>query len=99
MSPFVKASRTPAVAGRVPRTRSAGVREASGEETAGGLDAAVRAVLWQKNHLEACYCLEGEGTVEELDSGTVHEIKPGTLYAMNQHDRRKRPVFPTLMGL
>ena len=46
MSPFVKASRTPAVAGRVPRTRSAGVREASGEETAGGLGAAVRAVLW-----------------------------------------------------
>ena len=22
--------------------------------------------LWQKNHFEACYCLEGEGTVEEL---------------------------------
>jgi L-ectoine synthase len=30
-------------------------------------------VLWQKNHLEACYCLEGEGTVEELDSATVHD--------------------------
>ena len=46
-------------------------------------------VLWQKNHLEACYCLEGEGSVEELDSGTVHEIKPGTLYAMNDHDRHR----------
>ena len=65
-------------------------------------------VLWQKNHLEACYCLEGEGTVEELDSGTVHEIKPGTLYAMNAHDRhrirarsRMRVVctfFPPLTG-
>jgi L-ectoine synthase len=45
--------------------------------------------LWQKNHLEACYCLEGEGTVEELDSGKVHEIRAGTLYAMNNHDRHR----------
>ena len=46
-------------------------------------------ILWQKDHLEACYCIEGEGTVEELDSGRVHEIKPGTLYAMNDHDRHR----------
>lgn len=46
-------------------------------------------VLWQKNHLEACYCLEGEGSVEELDSGRVHDIKAGTLYAMNDHDRHR----------
>ncbi len=46
-------------------------------------------VLWQKNHLEACYCIEGEGTVEELASGRVHEIKAGTLYAMNNHDRHR----------
>jgi len=45
--------------------------------------------LWQKNHFEACYCLEGEGTVEELDTGKLHEIRPGTLYAMNNHDRHR----------
>lgn len=45
--------------------------------------------LWQKNHLEACYCIEGEGEVEELDTGTVHRITPGTLYAMNEHDRHQ----------
>ena len=45
--------------------------------------------LWQKNHFEACYCLEGEGTVEELDNGKVHKITPGTLYAMNNHDRHR----------
>ena len=65
-------------------------------------------VLWQKNHLKACYCLEGEGTVEELDKGKVHQIRPGTLYAMNDHDRhlirartRMRIVctfFPALTG-
>ena len=51
------------------------------------LEAGFEMVLWQKNHLEACYCLEGEGAVEELENGVVHEILPGTLYAMNKHDR------------
>ena len=46
-------------------------------------------VLWQKNHLEACYCIEGEGTVEEVASGRIHNIKAGTLYAMNNHDRHR----------
>lgn len=53
------------------------------------LEAGFEMQLWQKNHLEACYCLEGEGTVEEIDSGVVHEIGPGTLYAMNNHDRHR----------
>ena len=53
------------------------------------LEAGFEAELWHKNHMEACYCLEGEGTVEELGTGTVHEIKAGTLYAMNQHDRHR----------
>lgn len=53
------------------------------------LEAGFDMELWQKNHLEACYCLEGEGTVEELDSGNIHHIKAGTLYAMNNHDRHR----------
>lgn len=51
------------------------------------LEAGFEMELWQKNYLEACYCLEGEGTLEELDTGNVHDVKPGTLYAMNDHDR------------
>lgn len=59
------------------------------------LEAGFEMVLWQKNHLEACYCLEGEGTVEELDTATIHEIKAGTLYAMNHHDRHRiRAITP-----
>ena len=27
------------------------------------LEAGFEMVLWQKNHFEACYCLEGAGTV------------------------------------
>ena len=57
--------------------------------TDGILEAGFEMDLWQKNHLEACYCLEGEGTVEELDNGKVHDIRAGTLYAMNNHDRHR----------
>jgi L-ectoine synthase len=41
--------------------------------------------LEYKNHLEACYCIEGSGAVVELD-GTRHEIVVGTLYALDKHD-------------
>lgn len=51
------------------------------------LEAGFEMILWQKNHLEACYCIEGAGTVEELETGIIHQIRPGTLYAMNDHDR------------
>lgn len=53
------------------------------------LEAGFDMVLYQKRHLEACYCLEGHGTVEELNTGKVHEIWPGTLYAMDEHDRHR----------
>lgn len=53
------------------------------------LEAGFEMTLWQKNHLEACYCLEGRGTVEELDSGKLHDIRSGSLHAMNNHDRHR----------
>ncbi len=42
--------------------------------------------MWYQHHLEAVYCIEGEGTVELRDSGEVFEIGPGTVYALDQHD-------------
>lgn len=41
--------------------------------------------LEYRNHLEACYCISGSGQVVEKD-GTVHEITPGTLYVLDEHD-------------
>jgi len=43
--------------------------------------------LHYKNHIEACYCLAGTGTVTELETGEVHAIGPGVLYGPNNHDR------------
>ncbi|KIN63626.1 putative L-ectoine synthase [Sulfitobacter noctilucicola] len=45
--------------------------------------------LEYKNHVEACYCIAGTGTVIELSSGTRHEITPGVLYAPDNHDRHE----------
>lgn len=40
-----------------------------------------------QNHLEAVYCISGEGSVEDLATGEIHPIKPGVLYALDKHDR------------
>ncbi|MDH5639476.1 MAG: ectoine synthase [Nitrospinota bacterium] len=40
-----------------------------------------------KNHLEAVYCIEGRGTVEDLGENKTHLITPGTVYALNLNDR------------
>lgn len=43
--------------------------------------------LWYKNHLEAVYCVSGNGRIKDLATGEVHEISDGTLYALDQHDQ------------
>ncbi|MGM0576894.1 MAG: ectoine synthase [Myxococcota bacterium] len=42
--------------------------------------------LHYKNHLESVYCMSGEGSVETVSDGKVHEITPGTIYILDQHD-------------
>jgi L-ectoine synthase len=32
-------------------------------------------------------CVEGDGEIEDLAVGAVHPIAPGTMYALDQHDR------------
>ena len=42
--------------------------------------------LHYRNHLEAVYCIEGKATVTDLSTRQVHDILPGTLYALDRHD-------------
>jgi L-ectoine synthase len=49
-------------------------------------------IFWYKEHLESVYCLEGEGTLEDLATGRTFDIKPGTLYALDKHDRHRLKV-------
>jgi L-ectoine synthase len=49
------------------------------------VNAGTKSLIEYKNHLEACYCIEGRGSVIEMD-GTVHVIEPGTIYALDKSD-------------
>lgn len=43
--------------------------------------------MWYKNHLEAVYCVDGTGEIEDAATGARHAIRPGTVYALDLHDR------------
>lgn len=43
--------------------------------------------MWYKHHIEAVYCVGGEGTLEDLSDGTVYEITDGTIYVLNGHEK------------
>jgi len=49
------------------------------------VSAGTKSLIEYKNHLEACYCIEGKGSVIELD-GTEHPIEVGTMYALDKRD-------------
>lgn len=43
--------------------------------------------MWYKHHLEAVYCYKGRGLLTNRDTGEQHVIEPGTLYALDRHDK------------
>jgi L-ectoine synthase len=48
------------------------------------INAGTESHLEYRNHLESCYCIEGEGEVEA--DGRIYPIRPGTIYALDRHD-------------
>lgn len=58
--------------------------------------AGTETLIWYKHHVEAVYCIEGEGEVEETVSGKIHQIRPGTLYTLNGHERHLLRATRTL---
>ena len=40
-----------------------------------------------KNHFESVYCISGRGSITDLATGETHAIRPGVMYALDQHDR------------
>jgi len=49
--------------------------------------------IWYKHHVEAVYCVEGEGEIEDLESGITHPIQNGTLYALDGHEKHNLRAF------
>lgn len=40
-----------------------------------------------RHHVEAVFCVEGEGEVEVLETGVKYPVLPGMMYALDQHER------------
>ncbi|MEZ4334803.1 MAG: ectoine synthase [Myxococcota bacterium] len=53
------------------------------------IDAGETLEMQYTNHLESVYCIEGTGTIEDLDEGVHHAIEPGVVYALDRHDRHR----------
>ncbi|WBX79844.1 ectoine synthase [Virgibacillus salarius] len=45
--------------------------------------------FWYKNHIELVYCIEGEGEIEKLETGEVYQLKLGTMYLLDEHDKHE----------
>lgn len=46
-------------------------------------------VLWYKNHVEANYVIEGDGEVEDMATGEVFLLAPGSTYTLDRNDRHR----------
>ena len=51
------------------------------------LQAGAELKMHYQNHLEAVLILKGKGTIEDLGTGETHALRPGTLYALDKHDK------------
>lgn len=53
------------------------------------IKAGTETTIWYKNHVEAVYCIEGEGEIELVEDGAVYPIKAGTMYALDGHEKHR----------
>ena len=42
-----------------------------------------------RNHVEAVWLVEGEGTLTDLDNGVTYPLAPGTMYLLDGHERHR----------
>ena len=43
--------------------------------------------MWYAHHVEAVYCVGGEGEVETVNDGKVYKIANGTMYTLDQNEK------------
>lgn len=46
-----------------------------------------------KHHIESVYCIEGRAELKDVKTGEVHEITPGTMYLLDEHDEHELTVL------
>ncbi len=53
------------------------------------VEAGSEQVLWYKHHVEANYVVEGEGEVENVATGEVFALAPGSIYVLDGHEKHR----------
>lgn len=53
-------------------------------------------VLWYKHHVEANYVIEGEGEVENMATGEVFALAPGSIYVLDQNEKHRLKAFSAM---
>jgi L-ectoine synthase len=43
--------------------------------------------MWYANHIEAVYCVGGEGELVNDETGEVHQLRDGTMYLLDGNER------------
>ncbi len=51
------------------------------------LDAGSEHTFHYKHHFESVFCISGKGSITDLATGKTHQIRPGVMYALNEHDK------------
>ena len=51
------------------------------------IHAGTETFMWYKHHLEAVYCVAGEGELEDIDNGATYPVSDGTVYTLNGNER------------
>lgn len=51
------------------------------------IHAGTETMIWYRHHLEAVYCVEGDGEIEVLPNGPTYQIVAGTMYALDGHEK------------
>lgn len=53
------------------------------------IEAGAQLEMEYRNHLESVYCIQGQGRLRDMSTHAVYTIHPGTLYALDRHDRHR----------
>ncbi len=50
------------------------------------LYAGTETAMWYANHIEAVYCVGGQGELVNDETGETHQISDGTMYLLDSHE-------------
>jgi L-ectoine synthase len=53
------------------------------------LYAGTETTMWYANHIEAVYCVGGEGELVNDETGETHQLRDGTLYLLDGHEHHR----------